>query len=304
MKRRSPLLPFLSSKNKGNKTAADQQICLHWHTDSIAVALVNRSADKPTVKCASIEPSSAALTALISDWDVAGTNTIVLLNPAQYHFSLIEAPKVPTDELVNALRWQLPAIDGLNPEDLVIDYIELPADAYRNRQTMMYVAAMPKGEMEEMAQTVKHAGLTMAAIEVPEISIGRLAELTDSNQQAIAWIHQSEGLSAINVYADNSLYFTRQLTVNAKNAQLQDVLEIKRSLDYCRHQVGCAANNKVWFSPLMSGEVGLLRMLEQELGLQVSNFDLAEWVSSEQSLSPDFQQQYLLAIAAALREHS
>lgn len=242
---------------------------------------------------------------MVDDWQLQGRHVNIVLSGGSYLFSLIEPPTVPETELLDALRWQLPPLEQHSAEALVIDYIKLPEQAYRGRTNRVYVAAFPKADMEQLASQMEHAGLVLNSIEIPELALAHLIQHINAHATGdFAWMHCDKDHYLLNIYGDEALYFTRRLNATGPMPTAHDVVEVKRSLDYCRNQVGCSPCQTIWLSPLMMGEVPFARQLQEDLGLTVNWLDLADWFAAEESLTPEFQQHYLLAIAGALREAS
>lgn len=239
----------------------------------------------------------------MDEWQLQGFQVNVVLSNHSYLFSLVEAPAVPEQELLDALRWQLPSLGQYLAEELVLDYINLPDQAYRGRKNMVYVAAYPKIEMELLASQLKKSGLVLASIEVPELSLSHLIEHIDAKSvNSFAWMHCDADQYLLNIYADEALFFSRRLNATKKAPSVHDLVEVKRSLDYYHHQVGLSPCQTIWLSPLMMGEVPFARGLHEDLGLTVNRLDLADWFEADESLTPEFQQHYLLAVAGALRK--
>lgn len=240
---------------------------------------------------------------MVDDWQLQGFQTNVVLSSESYLFSLVEAPAVPEQEILDALRWQLPLFEQYSPDELVLDYIKLPDQAYRGRKNMVYVAAFPKTDMEHIAAQLKQAGLVLRSIEVPELSLSHLIKhIGAESVSSFAWMHCGAGQHLLNIYGDEAIYFSRRLKATEKTPSVHDLIEVRRSLDYYRNQVSQSSCDTIWLSPLMMGEVPFARLLKEDLSLTVNWLDLADWFEADESLTPEYQQHYLLAVAGALRE--
>lgn len=249
--------------------------------------------------------STAAFKSLVDEWQLKGLPTTVVLSTEDYQLFRIEAPKVEADEMKEALRWRLQELVQTPAESLVIDYIELPADAYHGRQHMLYAVVIDRARMQQLEQQVNQTGLLLDSIDIPELALLNLYRLTnESGSNNEAWLYLTARKSLINIVAEEALYFTRRMDLQTDLQADHALLEIRRSLDYYQSQIGRPPCIKLWVSPLQAGETPFMSQLKQELGITVEPLDLADWVDADSPLSPSLQQQALLAIAGALREES
>lgn len=281
-------------------------MCIHLSTDGATLVAIDTASGtpstKPHLRCAQITNLDDSLRKVVDDWELHDYQVNVVLAHESYLFSLVEAPVVPEQERLDALRWQLTSLGQYSAEELVLDYIKLPDNAYRGRKDMVYVAAFPKRKMDRIALQLKQSGLALESIEIAELALTHLIKYIDATSaNNFAWMHCDTQQHLLNIYGDGALYFTRRLNATDKTPSLNDLVEVKRSLDYCRHQVSGTACQTIWLSPLMMGEIPFARQLDKELGLTVNWLDLADWFEADHSLTPEFQQQYLLAVAGALR---
>ena len=80
--------------------------------------------------------------------------TVSVLDPAVYHFSLVEAPDVPADELRAAVRWRIKDLIDFHIDDAVIDVFEMPPHARGGPHRMMYAvtakAELVKQQIEQL----------------------------------------------------------------------------------------------------------------------------------------------------------
>jgi MSHA biogenesis protein MshI len=95
------------------------------------------------------------------------------------------------------------------------------------------------------------------------------------------------------------------VTANSTQTELISaiVLEIQRSLDYYEGQFDSGPPTELVLAP-GSDIGGLAKMLNEQLGLTVSNLDFNKLFEMESALSPTEQGACLLAVGAALRSES
>jgi len=247
----------LFSKTKKSKPAG--MLGIEAGPQGIALAQVVRAAGaRPMLPyCEHLEGSADAQAALleqtVSERALQGLPANVLLHPSEYQMFLLEAPKVPPQELRDAMRWRIKDMISQSLDDVVIDCFALPEDAYRGRTRMVYCAVLEKTRMQHYAQLVRQAGLHMASIDITEMAFRNLGSLAGAEGMNLALLRlrTSEGLICIQNGAD--LYMARRIEQGLARAA-QDLssttLEIQRSLDYFESQLGKGYINRLMLLPM------------------------------------------------------
>ncbi|MEH6823787.1 MAG: hypothetical protein V7629_07775 [Motiliproteus sp.] len=252
------------------------------------------------------------LKAAVSGWGVGGCATTWVLRPHDYSLLLVEAPAVADAELADALRWRIKDMVSFDVTDAVLDYFTLPDDAYRGRSKMLYVVAIEPQVSEAIVSFTEAAGLTLDAIEIPELALLRLKALEGATlDTAILGLHAPT--SIINLVSESGLYLTRKVDTPAQflSTDVEDiesragnlVLDLQRSLDYFESQIGKPPCLRLLVCPLQPGETPLLGQLRNNLEVELVQLDLGEYFSCEPALTPVLQAQVMLAVAAVLPEN-
>ncbi|MFT6915246.1 MAG: MSHA biogenesis protein MshI [Motiliproteus sp.] len=252
------------------------------------------------------------LKSAVHDWGVAGCATTWVLQPKDYSLLLVEAPAVPDAEMREALRWRIKDMVSFDTTDSVIDYFPLPEDAYRGRSKMLYVAIIEPSLSRDILSLTLEAGLTLEAIEIPELALLRLKTLEgDTLGTAILGLQTPTGI--INLVSEDNLYLTRKVDtpVALTATDVEDiearagniVLDLQRSLDYFDSQIGKSPCLRILVCPVQPGETPLLRQLRNNLEVELVQLDLGAYFNCEPSLTPALQMQVMLAVAAVLPEN-
>tara|TARA_R110002050_G_scaffold4499_4_gene21847 strand:- start:5890 stop:6828 length:939 start_codon:yes stop_codon:yes gene_type:complete len=244
---------------------------------------------------------------LIKSKGLNGTKTLIVMPESSYQIHLVERPAVPDEEIADALRWKIKDLIDFDIEHAVIDYIELPEDAYRGRSRMLYAVAAARNEIDRRVAWCESIGLEPIVVDVPELALLNLTEDLADSEAGLAAFFLGDESSSINLLSDSSLYFTRHLHYNRK-VGADDVgaavLELQRSLDYYESQVGKPPCVRLLVMPFQPDDTPLMTELRQSLYLDIHSLNLNNLISSSVELSDDLQQWTTVAVAAALRSES
>lgn len=296
---------MLRFRKKNNKSKG--LVAVHILPEGVALASVSFSGTQRKLTAATFVAVSDPLNNLnsvataVSDAGMEDSRCSLVLSPGEYQLVLIEAPEVPKEELKEALLWRVKDMIQYSTEDAVIDYIELPEDAFKGRGKMLYVVAADRKLIEKRISWLESTGLVPAYIDVPEMALLNIAEELSESEEGTAVLYLSEKQSVINMMSSASLYLSRALSYS-HSAQIDNaVLDLQRSMDYFESQIGKPPCIRIIVMPLQVGETPLMMELRNSLGADVQSLDLSEIIDSAEPLTIDLQQRCFISIAAALR---
>jgi len=250
---------------------------------------------------------SSRFSELVKDKGLNGSKALIVMPESSYQIHLVERPSVPDEELRDALRWKIKDLVSFDIEKAVIDYIELPDDAYRGRSRMLYAVAAQQDEIDRRVEWCESIGLEPIVVDVPELALLNLTEDLADSEAGLAAFFLGDKSSSINLLSDASLYFTRHLHYNRTDGAADAgaaVLELQRSLDYYESQVGKPPCVRLLVLPFQSDDTPLMSELRQNLHLDIHSLNLNNLISSSIELSDDLQQWTTIAVAAALRSEN
>lgn len=167
-----------------------------------------------------------------------------LVMPAgNYQLILGEAPKVPQEELAEALRWRVKDLVQFPIAEAVIDGFFLPEDSARGGNRMAYAVVAQHKHVEAQVNLARATGLELKNIDISELALRNLAETCCDTKRGVAIVKLQQGGGSLQIIRDGNLYLSRQFSL-AYNAGLLDdlpgdslVLELQRSLDYFERQM-------------------------------------------------------------------
>ncbi len=234
-----------------------------------------------------------------------------LLEEDAYRLIQLEAPSVPAEELVQAVRWRMKDMVDFPVGDAAIAVATIPAEG---RQENLFAVAAPASVVAGRMATFGDAKLQLNAIDIPEMAVRNVAALFEEPNRGLAFLALTGNDSLLTITYRGELYLSRRIEVSSSAlAQADDerrrqmlerlALELQRTLDNFDRQYGFISVSRL----IVAAEhdcAGTVAMLAENLYLPVAAVDMAQ-VANFDSLpelrSPERQAQGLLAIGAALR---
>ena len=167
----------------------------------------------------------------------------VSLGSGEYQLLLVEAPDVPDEEMLEAIRWRVKDLINEPIENAVMDIFKLPDDAARGGKTMVYVVVSNLAKIKSIIELVNGSGLTLHAIDIEVLALRNLVLLKEANR-AVAVVKLRQGQGDVSIFREGNLYLSRNFHINFSGGLLEDLpvdalaLEIQRSFDYFERQMG------------------------------------------------------------------
>ena len=251
-----------------------------------------------------------ALSKLVQELALEGTQCSYVLSPKDYNLHLVEAPNVESEELRQAIRWKIKDLLDMKVEDAAIDVFKVPADAYRGRE-MVYVVAALKSKIKNIVQTVTDSGLELAVIDIPELVMKNIATRFIPDDNGVAFMDLRKTGSTMNISRGGDMYLTRRINTQLEPdvmkspewESLKDrlVLEIQRSLDYYESQMGKGQITKIVIVQRQHDTKAMVNALDQLLSAKVTSINLAEELEFDIEVSSEDLQICMAPIGACLR---
>jgi len=235
-----------------------------------------------------------------------------LLGESEYRLVQLEAPAVPAEERIQALRWRLKDVVDFPVEGAAIAAADIPTEG--SRQANVFAVISPSTVIGERMAVYRSAKLPLEGIDIPEMAVRNVAILFEDENRGLAFLALSEGESLLTITCRGELYLARRIEMSSvaladadpeRRQQLLErlALELQRTLDNFDRQFGFVSVSKL----LVSSEHdagAVVAFLADNLYLPVKPMDLAEvidFAALPELRSPSRQAQCLAAIGAALR---
>lgn len=237
---------------------------------------------------------------------------VSLLDEGLYRVAQLEAPAVPAEERVQALRWRLKDVVDFPVDGAAVAVVDIPAEG--GRQANVFAIVAPRDVVAERMALFQEAKVPLEAIDIPEMAVRNVAALFEEPNRGLAFLVLNAGESLLTITCGGELYLSRRIEVSSQAlAEAGDerrqqmferlVLELQRTLDNFDRQYGFVSVSRL----LVCSEfdtAATVAALAQNLYLPVQAADLAlvaDFESIPELRSVERQAQCLLAIGAALR---
>lgn len=250
-------------------------------------------------------PDSASLAHLAGEIGARASPILALLDAAHYQAVVVEAPAVPDDELLGAVRWKVRDLINFHIDDAVLDHLPIPMPAGRAR--MLYVVAAQAQAVRELVRPYHQAGLEMAVIDVRESAQNALAARLAPPDYAVAVLHLGAEHGLLTFSFAGELVLSRRIDGRGASGEaLLDkvALETQRSVDYFERQYAWFPLARLHLAP-MPDAAGLRARLLEYLPVGVEVIDLAvmfDLAGHPGLSSPAQHNQAFHLLGAALRE--
>lgn len=231
-----------------------------------------------------------------------------VLDPASYHLLLVEAPKVPAQELAEALRWRIKDLISFPVADAVIDAFMLPEDSSRGGNRMAYAVVSQRKTIAALVEQVKAAQLSLAVIDIAELALRNLAETCCDTKRGVAIVKLAQGGGSLQIVRAGNLYLSRQFSLSYNAGLLDDlpgealVLELQRSLDYFERQLRQPPPSHIYLCGENVTADKLTPDIRAGLALSLDTLSLTSGLQIDERVQPHTLPLCLLALGAALRQ--
>lgn len=238
---------------------------------------------------------------------------VTLLDTSAYRIVQVETPAVPPEERVQALRWHIRDAVDFPVDNAVIAVADIPTDG--SRQPQVFAVVAPAAEIAGCMANFQHAGISLEAIDIPEMAVRNVAVLFEEPKRGLAFLALTDSDSLLTITWEGELVVSRHIDISARALAQADAersrqmlerlgLELQRTLDNFDRQYGFISVTRL----LVAAEydcAAVVAALAENLYLPVMAADLAEvadFAALPELRSLERQAQGILALGAALRE--
>jgi MSHA biogenesis protein MshI len=233
-----------------------------------------------------------------------------LMAANQYQLILGEAPKVPNEELTEALRWKIKDLVTFPIADAIVDSFLLPEDSARGTNRMAYAVVTQRKNIEALVATAKAACVQLKTIDIPEFALRNLAEVCSDTRRGVALVCIQQGGGSLQIIRDGNLYLSRQFSLSY-NAGLLDelpadalILELQRSLDYFERQMRQNPPSHIYLCGEYITPDKLTQTIRNAFSVPIDLLDINRGLQLINTLPTDNLSLCLQAVGAALRQNT
>lgn len=228
-----------------------------------------------------------------------------LLAPDDYQIFLIDALPVPEEEIRSALTWRIRSLISYPVENAAVDYFTIPAKKAAPDQRLITAVAAQKNELENTIKLIKDAGLHLAVIDIPELSLKNLSDLYEEDEKCTAYVYITSTIMILNITREKTLYFTRHINLpyaaSDKDLYSSISLEMLRYFDYFQSQWRLPSPTRIFVTAEHRDATEIAKLLTENFLIQVNVFSLAPLLEDVKARNL-LESRYLLAFGCALRE--
>jgi len=299
----------------GAKSRQNEVIGVEFTAEGVAFAYIKRPAtQQPLLNYCEFIPVDAGLNtaevlrARLAKLGLQKVPCNIVMSPGSYQMLLGEAPKVPPEELAEALRWRVKDLIQFPIADAVLDAFLLPEDSARGTSRMAYAVVAQRNNVVSLIAQAKEGGLDLQAIDIAELALRNLAQSCCDTKRGIALVRLGQGGGSLQIIRDGNVYLTRQFSL-AYNAGLLDdlpgdalVLELQRSLDYFERQMRQTPPSHVYLCGENVTSDKLTPEIRNSLAVKIELFNVEAGMQFGEGVQEHSLSLCLLALGAALRE--
>ncbi|NRA21876.1 MAG: hypothetical protein HRU05_15495 [Oceanospirillaceae bacterium] len=290
---------------KSKKTSI--RVCLWQSAEGTSIAVSKLVADElQLIHCAyfsalDLSENSAAVEEFIDKHDLAGASTSLVLGSGDYQLLLTDAPDVGDDEICEALWWKVKDLVAFEIENAQIDYLDLPTDVAKQQGRKVYAVIADKTKIATKVAWVEALGLDPTIVEIPETALLHLVAGLCDEIVGTCILYVDAEQSLLMLLSERNMYLSRTLQYNYLDRMDAVALDLQRSMDYYESQIGKPPCTKIIVLPQQSATSDIMRVLLNNIGVEITTMDINSLVNSDEELSIKIQQHCLLAISGVMR---
>lgn len=293
----------------------NQVVGVDFSTAGVAFAHIQRPAtQQPYLAHCDFIPAETGvdladlLRARLLKLGLLGVPCNLVMGSGSYQLILGEAPKVPAEELAEALRWRIKDLVQFPIAEAVVDAFFLPEDSARGTNRMAYAVAAQRKNIEAAVAAIAETGLELKNIDIPELVLRNLAEVCCDTKRGVAIVKLQQGGGSLQIIRDGNLYLSRQFSLSYNAGLLDDlpgealVLELQRSLDYFERQMRQVPPSHIYLCGENVTADKLTPNIRNALAVTINLLDLSSGIQIADAIPEHICSLALHAIGAALRQ--
>ncbi|GAA5219002.1 type IV pilus biogenesis protein PilM [Corallincola platygyrae] len=229
---------------------------------------------------AALHSSAEALPANASDCQIT-------LGPKHYHIVQVDRPRVDESELAQALSWAIKDLVPIPPDQMALDYFELPVQPAGADK--INVVCADTSVLKPMVDVLHSAKLPLSNVCVDELNLPKLFPVIDEAQLLV--IQQENEELLLVIVKQGMLYFSRRVrgydllaTMTPEELRTGVVdnlsLEAQRSLDYFESQLRQPPVKQILVSLPGAHSELIIELLSANFFIPVSSFEPEAAVSA------------------------
>lgn len=224
-----------------------------------------------------IKAKSEAVRRALSSAGITGNKCITSVSGEKILVRYIQLPKMPAEDLENAIKWEAEEYIPFKVEDVNIDF-EILGDTPGSSEPKMDVLLVcaKKELIDERMSIVQRAGLIPEIIDVDGFALVNCMEYCCAPQSnsAIAVINIGASKTNINIYFNKNVYFSRDIAIGGNNitnaivttkgVSFEEAEKLKTGIDLAEQQNASAGTNDANESEILKSIKGTVEEITGE----------------------------------------
>lgn len=274
-------------------------------------SVVHRASQKPLIKLAASENLSIRnqvdLKPLAKKYHLDQTKVSFLLDTRDYQMIQVEKPKVPDNEINEAVRWQLKDLVNFSVEEATIDTIKIPKTPQSNDEEYIYAVACPNALIADLSNRLLDSKVNLQAIDIRMMAQRNIANLLATDGQGEAILTFGKNSALLTFTYQGEIYNARRIEIDEDktSSSFEKIsLELQRSLDGFEAKFRHIFIKKLLVAPFDAREQ-FCEHLRDAIYTKVETFNLEDIFEFEDSSAIQdlgLQASFLHVLGAALRE--
>jgi MSHA biogenesis protein MshI len=294
--------------------------CIQIHDHGIAIVRVCQHNASPVISECLYRPLTSehglnqTLQTMSKELGLNRSRCTTLLDEQHYKLLLTDRPKVPDNELVAALRWQIKDMIDQPVEETTFEVFPAPAVADIAAPESSYVVAANNTAIQQHVEPLVNANINLHSIDITEMALRNLTMLApeEGHSTALVWLGEDQGKLIIT--HNGEIYLSRPISmgINDIKNETQDglahdntdalILEIQRSLDYYESRYQTSPITHILLAPgIATSAPQIATAIQQTLALDTSTLELDQYIDHNNEMPDNWQTDFFIPIGAALR---
>jgi len=274
------------------------------------VCITRDKDDSPTLELFKFLPGdpgvhSIILKQLAKQQKIKKIECATYLNHSDYQLITAEAPSVPDEDLINALRWSIKDSLNIPIDDATLDIFEVPNQTSTKKS--INIVSAKKSVIGDLNSLFEEAKLNLSIIDIEELALRNLAILDEheKNGVVILWLQKNSG--KILFIREKSLHLSRNIELGYESIKSSEIgleniaLEVQRSVDYFERHFSQIPMKRLIIMPTIMELPDLFPFLSKNLSITCHEYELQNILSNASSLSNEDIANHLLTFGTALR---
>lgn len=222
--------------------------------------------------------------------DFSKSSIHIILSTDDCESAILKAPELASNEILQALSWEMGDANGLNPSEFEFEGFEIPGaqESGLNAQ-YWWLAAVKKTLIEQILTNCDKAKIKKININVHPLQYRGLF-LDNEIDLATGCIFLDSNYATLLFMKKDEILFSKQLDWGTQASEREDFLDraeldLQRNLDYFDRRLSTVATQKIWLTG--PKEENIYHAFKNKLSVPFEIFPLKEKINTLFNITDD-----------------